>query len=642
MVNPGPIEPRWVLVEGALHDVSEFAHLKPKQRPPAACPLCELSVVLKLGSRKVHHYAHAREAGCPACQPETALHLNTKFHFADQLEKAPEKQLWIEQTCQNCRVERQRLVWVQDWDTVQVEYRLESARPDIALLAQGRVMATLEILVTHAVDERKAAYFAEQEIPWLEIPASPQLYEPPTAWTAAAPLPIRSRDIPYAAWICPECVLKEERERPQREREKRRYEEQLQREIARQQFLSEIVTHAAMMVDIYFAQGKKYRDIFYVKRRVKDGFCLKAWVENRKKTTLHAIVSINNQPVGNRALHQIKAFMDGHLERLRGQGRTVDVVVDWRKWEPGKKFVAQDFDRYPFRYDWDASLQRWIAESERVAIARKEAATELASILAGARQRLQDPNQEEQWTAALKLAEHDDPAAMPLLVERAANKGFRHRYMALRTLAHYPNQPEVEPILREALTDEDERVRAAASYALKARTKSTEKKPAVTQSDSPPSPKAPSQLLTVELVPKTGWFSNVRDHVDQATWNLLRHQVYAQAGNACEVCGGRGPQWPVECHEVWEYDDQNHVQKLIGLVALCPSCHEVKHIGLAGVKGRRDIAIAHLVQVNGWTPRQVNEHLLNAQITWLKRNKHQWSLDLTFLEQFGIRVEPKR
>ena len=112
--------------------------------------------------------------------------------------------------------------------------------------------------------------------------------------------------------------------------------------------------------------------------------------------------------------------------------------------------------------------------------------------------------------------------------------------------------------------------------------------------------------LTVELVPQTCWFSNVRDHVSKATWDLLRKRTYKQANYRCSVCGGRGPKWPVECHEIWHYDDQKKVQKLLGLTALCPSCHEVKHIGLAGVRGRCQQACEHLARVNGRTCEQVN------------------------------------
>src|SRR3712207_8436185 len=98
--------------------------------------------------------------------------------------------------------------------------------------------------------------------------------------------------------------------------------------------------------------------------------------------------------------------------------------------------------------------------------------------------------------------------------------------------------------------------------------------------------RAMRELLTVELVPRTAWFKNVRSHVTREEWERLKKIVFGRAGHRCEVCGGRGPRWPVECHEVFAYDDERRVQKLTALVALCPACHEVKHIGLAGLRGR--------------------------------------------------------
>src|SRR5207302_1396445 len=80
--------------------------------------------------------------------------------------------------------------------------------------------------------------------------------------------------------------------------------------------------------------------------------------------------------------------------------------------------------------------------------------------------------------------------------------------------------------------------------------------------------------LTVELVPSSCWYTNVRSHVPKTVWDRLRRQVAAEAGNRCEICGGRGRRWPVECHEVWEYDDDEKIQRLQRLVALCPACHE--------------------------------------------------------------------
>lgn len=61
--------------------------------------------------------------------------------------------------------------------------------------------------------------------------------------------------------------------------------------------------------------------------------------------------------------------------------------------------------------------------------------------------------------------------------------------------------------------------------------------------------------LTVELVPRTSWYSNVRSNVLPGVWDRLRRPVFGRARSRCEICGGRGPAHPVECHEVWEYDD---------------------------------------------------------------------------------------
>jgi len=56
--------------------------------------------------------------------------------------------------------------------------------------------------------------------------------------------------------------------------------------------------------------------------------------------------------------------------------------------------------------------------------------------------------------------------------------------------------------------------------------------------------------LTVELVPSTCWYTNVRSNVSKAVWDRLRRRVATDAGKSCEICGGRGGRWPVECHEV--------------------------------------------------------------------------------------------
>ena len=156
------------------------------------------------------------------------------------------------------------------------------------------------------------------------------------------------------------------------------------------------------------------------------------------------------------------------------------------------------------------------------------------------------------------------------------------------------------------------------------------------------SPSLPVKLLTVELVPSTCWFSNVRDHVSKATWDKLRKATYTQANYHCEVCGGRGHKHPVECHEIWHYDDQNYIQTLEGLTALCPSCHQVKHIGLAGLRGRGEEAEAHLAKVNSWSSAQTEAYLATVWETWHQRSRHDWQLNLDWLKRYDLHLTSKR
>ena len=85
--------------------------------------------------------------------------------------------------------------------------------------------------------------------------------------------------------------------------------------------------------------------------------------------------------------------------------------------------------------------------------------------------------------------------------------------------------------------------------------------------------------------------------MDELGWDRIRRQVYRQANYRCEVCGGRGPEHPVERHEVWRYDDRARVQALVRMIALCPSCHGVKHMGFAHARGTSAEAREHLARV---------------------------------------------
>lgn len=148
--------------------------------------------------------------------------------------------------------------------------------------------------------------------------------------------------------------------------------------------------------------------------------------------------------------------------------------------------------------------------------------------------------------------------------------------------------------------------------------------------------------LSIELIPKTCWFSNVRDHISSSDWDKLRRASYEKANHVCEICGNRGEKHPVECHEIWFYDDENFTQTLKGLISLCPNCHEVKHIGLAGLRGRGEIAKNHLAKVNKWSDEVAEQYINLSKDIFILRSKHEWHLNLEWLSNEGVNVKPKR
>lgn len=147
--------------------------------------------------------------------------------------------------------------------------------------------------------------------------------------------------------------------------------------------------------------------------------------------------------------------------------------------------------------------------------------------------------------------------------------------------------------------------------------------------------------LIVELVPSQCWGVNLHEILSRTDWDKLRRTCYDLAGNKCELCGGVGRRHPVEAHEVWAYDEQTHTQSLQRLIALCPSCHEVKHIGRAFAVGFGQRALSHLAMVNGWTKQKALEHKNAAMVQWKERSSHAWTTDLSWLEGKGVTIPPR-
>ncbi len=146
---------------------------------------------------------------------------------------------------------------------------------------------------------------------------------------------------------------------------------------------------------------------------------------------------------------------------------------------------------------------------------------------------------------------------------------------------------------------------------------------------SKPRPKPKSLKLTVDLVPQTQWYKNLRNQVPRSVWDKLRKGVYAQAGFKCQICGAEGK---LNCHEIWEYEEENLVQHLKGFHAVCSMCHHVTHFGMSSIlasQGHLDIeeVVGHFMKVNDVSREAFEEHLLDAADIWSCRSQFEWVLD---------------
>lgn len=138
--------------------------------------------------------------------------------------------------------------------------------------------------------------------------------------------------------------------------------------------------------------------------------------------------------------------------------------------------------------------------------------------------------------------------------------------------------------------------------------------------------------LTIELIPESSWDNNLRSYLTSTQWDKVRRKCYREAEYKCEICGGVGPKHPVECHERWAFEKGE--VKLEGLIALCPACHEVKHIGRADNNGRGKQALAHFMKVNGTPHDESMQYIMQAFRVWRERSKQKWKLNVDYLEEY--------
>ena len=142
----------------------------------------------------------------------------------------------------------------------------------------------------------------------------------------------------------------------------------------------------------------------------------------------------------------------------------------------------------------------------------------------------------------------------------------------------------------------------------------------------------------VDLVPKPSWGKKVSTILGGRKWRNIRKRELDRVRNRCEICGQEGEPRELICHELWEYDDANHVQRLRGYNVVCRGCNLIYHLGYAASNELANEAIEHFSKLTGLGFREARE-LLNSKYRELiqihkERSKHDWKIDVS-LESAG-------
>ena len=142
--------------------------------------------------------------------------------------------------------------------------------------------------------------------------------------------------------------------------------------------------------------------------------------------------------------------------------------------------------------------------------------------------------------------------------------------------------------------------------------------------------------LALHLIPETTWYQNLRKELG-SQWKCVSYAIRARNQWTCQYCGwqeDRSIRRYTQLHEIWEYDTEKMIQRLIGFECLCPMCHKVHHWGGSKARGEdMDALMKHACKINNCTPQVFRKHIINSFKEWEERSKKKWTIDTSKLQE---------
>ncbi len=164
-----------ILYTTAIDENGILVHINNAEKGKVyCCPSCKTEFILRKSGKtgkgsKRPHFAHNKLS--PNCTPETVLHYSFKKKVVELLNKylSEKKEFIINWKCFACSKNTSGNLLAKV-TSIKEEYNLKVCQPDIALInAEEKVIAVIEIVVTHKPDEKVLLYYQENKIILIQI-----------------------------------------------------------------------------------------------------------------------------------------------------------------------------------------------------------------------------------------------------------------------------------------------------------------------------------------------------------------------------------------------------------------------------------------------------------------------------------------
>ena len=134
------------------------------------------------------------------------------------------------------------------------------------------------------------------------------------------------------------------------------------------------------------------------------------------------------------------------------------------------------------------------------------------------------------------------------------------------------------------------------------------------------------------LTPRSCFITNSKYFVSAKDWQRINKFVISRAEGKCELCDVESSNLFVE--EVYEFDDESYIQKLIRYMTICKACSNLYSM----VKGNPNVE--HLMFVGSMLREDAEEYIKDRQDVRSTFSGYTWDLDLDILKSSGLELKP--